>query len=156
MECCWSAQAAPSSGVVAERRRRRIIGNPSALTVGNSDDCFCYLQRFRVLVCREHVTAVQNLESHLRDHHVVSASERRDIVAKYSGLRRKKPADVELPQAFGPPIKVLGDPLDGYRCEQFDSDYLIVSEKKLKVHCLRIHSLPWKGDTSALLEKVKV
>ena len=155
MECCWSAQAAPSSGVVAERRRRA-TGNASVLTVGNSDDCFCYLQKFRVLVCREHATAVQNLESHLRDHHVVAAPERRDIVAKYGELRRRKPAEVALPQPLGPPIKVLGEPLDGYRCKQLDCDYLTVSEKKLKVHCLRIHSLSWRGDTGSLFEKVKV
>ena len=85
------------------------------LTVGNSDDCFCYLQKFRVLVCREHATAVQNLELYLRDHHVVAALERRDIVAKYGELRRRKPAEVTLPQPLGPPIKVLGKPLDGYR-----------------------------------------
>lgn len=75
LRVCASRECGKENGVLLERRA---TGNPgdavartrksmkaiNRITLESSDEALCYLQRFKVLVCREHATAVQNLETH--------------------------------------------------------------------------------------------
>jgi hypothetical protein len=42
-----------------------------------------YLHEFNVLVCKQHVTAIQNLDAHLRDYYAVASKLRKEIVDSY-------------------------------------------------------------------------
>src|SRR3954467_8783388 len=114
MEICWNTR--PISDVsgaqqITTSRRRKVRDKNSSLTVENAEEHFYYLRDYKVLICREHTTGVQNLHTHLRDHHAVSAKERKAIVEKYSYWWIKKPDEVQLPRPMGPPFKVLGKPV---------------------------------------------
>lgn len=154
MELCWDAR--PANGTRKGSRRKRVRGNNSKLTVENAEECFCYLEEYEVLVCREHRTGIQNLDAHLRDYHAVPAAERRAIVAKYSSFPRKKPDEVQIPLPMGQPIPHLGEPLDGFQCEEAGCDMITTNKSVLQTHCRRAHRRPWTGDTNALYTKVKV
>jgi len=85
MKLVWNAQTAlGASG--RTQRRRAAAARTSEITVGNTNEHFCYIQEFKVLVCRKHATAIQNLDRHLRTGHRVSMAERRGIIEKYSTL----------------------------------------------------------------------
>ncbi|KIV98767.1 uncharacterized protein PV09_09465 [Verruconis gallopava] len=155
MEFCWRAQATATTGD-AVARTRKPMRSTSQLTLENADDTFCYLQKFKVLVCREHTTAVQNLDTHLKEHHVVHVHERKAIVEKYSGLWIKKPDEVELPRPYGLPFKVLGDPLEAFQCEQAECNYITRNNNVFRIHCREKHKITWKGKASKLFEKGKV
>ena len=128
----------------------------SCITLENSDETLCYLQKFKVLVCREHATAVQNLDTHLKDHHVVHVDDRKAIVAKYSGLWMKKADEVELPRPYSPPFSILGDPLDAFQCDQDECKYITRNDNVFRMHCREKHKITWKGKASKLFETVKV
>lgn len=82
--------------------------------------------------------------------------ERKAIVAKYSGLWMKKPDEIELPQPHGPPLSILGDPLDALQCEQDGCNYITQNNNVFGIHCREKHKITWRGKESILSEKVKV
>ena len=93
MELCWNARPTANCSTTRAHnklRRQKIRSSHSTLTAANADDCFRYLHRHKVLICVEHATGVQNLNSHLRDYHVVLAKERKEIVVKYSWATTEK------------------------------------------------------------------
>lgn len=154
----WNAQAA-AEGTLERRSRttkQRIRNVVGALTAANSDECLVYLDEYQVLVCREHKTALQNLNTHLRVHHAVLAAERRAVIEKYRNLQIAKPDKVQLPVAMGQPIKELGIPLDGFECAEYSCNYFTVNKVALQKHCKKEHKQPWKGDTETLFNNVKV
>jgi hypothetical protein len=52
---------------------------------------FCFLEDFRVSVCKQHHTAVISLDRHISQHHKVPVSTRREVVDCFSHL---KPVDL--------------------------------------------------------------
>src|SRR5688572_2982372 len=121
MEICWDARPAAHSStttLVQDTLRPKIRQNRSTLTLLNADECFCYLHRYKVLVCLEHTTGIQNLNSHLRDYHAVPAKERKAIVEKYSWAAIETADQVRLPAPMGRPIQELGEPIRGLQCAE--------------------------------------
>lgn len=155
MEFCWNARTTTRAGNTTSRRKRVRRSN-STLTAENADGCFCYLEKYKVLVCREHTTGIQNLDAHLRDYHAVPAAARRAIVEKYNCFQRRNPNEVQVPLPLGRPIQELGEPHDGFCCEELNCDTITISKSVLQTHCRTKHQRSWTGDTSALYSKVKV
>ena len=119
-----------------------------------------FLDRYRVLVCKEHRTAIQNVDVHLRSQHAAVASTDRKAVVEYCRRWRvARPQDVELPPPLGPLIKELGEPQDAFQCQHdgaCSSSFITVSKDMLQKHCKREHGKAWKGETSTLYGRVKV
>ncbi|KAI9882030.1 MAG: hypothetical protein M1823_006233, partial [Watsoniomyces obsoletus] len=117
---------------------------------------FYYLHEYAVLVCLEHATGIQNLNSHLRDYHAVVAKERRAIVEQYSWATIEKADQVRLPLPMGRPIQELGKPLSGYQCTDADCDHISINKVGFQTHCRKDHKLRWIGNTSEFYTEVKV
>jgi hypothetical protein len=111
---------------------------------------FCYLHTYCVLVCKEHTTGVLNLNTHLRSYHYVASEQRRAIVQHFCGRPIKPPQDVTLPEALSPPIKELGQPLDGLACKQDGCSFITINVDTLRIHAKKHHNVVWKGDTATL------
>ena len=156
MELCWTAQASAAATGALTKAVRTSKGGASSITVETADEHLCYLRDFKVLVCREHATAVQNLDAHLRKYHALPAQRRSRIVEKYSGVLRRGPGEVKLPSPGARPIEVLGDPLEGFQCRSQGCDHITLNESVLKKHCKTKHGVSWVGDTSTLFQRVKV
>jgi len=161
MEFCWDARAlVKTAGETPKHKkadaRAKVRHSSSRITLENADKYLCHLERYMVLVCSEHATGIRNLNTHLRDHHATSAKERKAIVEKYSCFQVKRPEEANLPRPMGLPFKVLGEPLNGFRCAKEDCEKITISVEALRMHCKKEHGLRWTGDTSRLYTKVKV
>ena len=175
MELCWDARplAAPPTPAPAPATatapapdatlRKRARAGPSlaaAVTLDNVRDELVFLERYRVLVCRHHRTAIQNVDAHLRSQHAAAASADRKAVVEH--CRRwpvARPQDVKLPLPLGPSIEELGKPQDAFWCQHdgaCSSGFITVSKDRLQKHCKKEHGKAWKGETSALYKRVKV
>ncbi|KAF1934999.1 hypothetical protein EJ02DRAFT_428835 [Clathrospora elynae] len=115
-----------------------------------------YLSNYNVLVCKEHATAIQNLDAHLRSHHIVAGKLQKEIVESYQDEWIRNPQDVTLPSPLGPPIQELGAPLEGFQCEEEDCHWITINIDKLQKHCKSKHGLSWRGNKRALTQKVMV
>ena len=105
----------------------------------------------------KHATAIQNLRTHLRDHHAVPADERTVIMEKYSGCSIKKPGDVGLPPPMRRPFEALGNAQNAFQCVAGEEcGYITVNTDAFRKHCKKEHGIPWKEDTDRLFERVKV
>ena len=90
---------------------------PQQLTISNCDNFFCFLKDYSVLVCKQHCTAVVSLDAHLRKHHAVSATLRRQIIKQFSCFETVPPSAVKNPDKPAQLIEELGKPLDGVQCK---------------------------------------
>jgi hypothetical protein len=68
------------------------------LSLDNYTTVICFLEEFSILVCKEHRTAVVNLNVHLRDQHATPAAIRKQIVERLSNFTTTAPSAVELPE----------------------------------------------------------
>jgi hypothetical protein len=93
---------------------------------------------------------------HLRSYYAVASELRKSIVERCSRWPIQPAREVQLPAPIGPPIEELGRPLDRLACKQASCSFLTVSVDTLRMHVKREHAVPWKGDTAALYERVKV
>ena len=154
MEFGWDAWAPATTTITMTTGPTQIAADgPSrtALSLDNIDRCFCYLADYRVLICKEHATAVQNIDRHLLKQHGVACAGRKDLVEYCRRFPLAAPRDVEVPLPLGPPIEELGRPLDGLQCRcSGNCRFITVSIVKLQIHCKKEHGQAWKGDTSAL------
>ncbi|PVH90514.1 hypothetical protein DM02DRAFT_734545 [Periconia macrospinosa] len=116
----------------------------------------CNVLKYKVLVCLEHTTGIQNLNSHLRDYHAVPAKERKAIVEKYSWAAIETADQVRLPAPMGRPIQELGEPIRGLQCAEGDCDYISINQGVFRKHCKKEHGLQWVGDTGDLYTNVNV
>lgn len=158
MEFSWDARTGtPNQRSTDTTGRESSPGNVRRLTPENIEDHLLYLQRYGVLVCREHATGISNLSVHLRNHHAVPAKERKAVVEHcQSRWHIKKPEQVELPQPMGPPFKALGEPLQGYQCAEEGCGKLTVSVDQLRMHCNDKHEISWRGGTQTLYRTVSM
>ena len=118
MEFCWNAQTAVDTRDQEHQNPRVRQNNKSRITSENAVKKFCYLPNYRALICWEHKTVIQNLNTHLQKYHTASAEERRAIVCRYSGWWIKNPAEIELPLSIRRPkldrlrnLRVLACPI---------------------------------------------
>ena len=110
---------------------------PAMLTVDNCDNVIRFLNNFSVLVCKEHRTAIINVDKHLLQHHALPAAVRRPLVKHYSQYEIVDPKSVKLPEQPADPINALGPPLDGLQCKT--CSYITTNSDKIRIHCKKKH-----------------
>jgi hypothetical protein len=71
----------------------------------------------------------------------MAQEERRRIVQYYSDRWTKPPGDVQLPPPLDPPIKELGEPLNGMQCTADGCTMITVNRDRLRKHCKKEHGL---------------
>jgi hypothetical protein len=113
---------------------------------------------YGVLICREHCCAVYGLDKHLKQHHSMSAAERKSLLASYKDFDVLPPAEVTQPAPYGPPIDALGPVQDAFLCcccsnshsssraKNRDSDsavcnFISTSRAKMRQHVNQQHSV---------------
>ena len=111
-----------------------------------------------MFICREHATAMQNVDVHLLKQHGIKGRARKELVQYCSRFCLAAPRHVRLPLPLRPPIEELGEPLDGFQCTCSGSScsFLTISLVKLQIHCKKEHRRSWIGNTAALYQKAKV
>jgi hypothetical protein len=70
----------------------------SQVSLSNCADIFCFLEDYGVFVCKQHHTAVINLDRHMSQYHNVPASTRREVVNCFSRLKPVDPGEIKLPE----------------------------------------------------------
>ena len=98
-----------------------------------------YEPTYRVIICREHQYAVQNLSRHLQDYHGGSIAVRKAVVESFSGFETVEPSQVQLPEPLGRAIDVLGKPLRAFHYSEDECDYISTSRKIIGKHCRIAH-----------------
>ncbi|KAF1922299.1 uncharacterized protein M421DRAFT_427068, partial [Didymella exigua CBS 183.55] len=115
MELVWDSQANNSGS--SENNTANSHRWPQQLTLSNSDNVFCFLEGFGVIVCKQHCTAVVSLDAHLRKYHAVSAALRRKILERFTQFETVALSAIELLEEPVQPIEELGKLLNGAQCE---------------------------------------
>lgn len=121
----------------------------------SAGDLLVYLAEYEVLMCREQ-GGVRNWSSHLRDHHSVDSKTRRALKQKYSDLKVQKPKDVRLPLPLGPPLPILGEPLNAFVCNEEECGYVSISRPVIAQHCNKTHGWHSRKDNREHWVPVKV
>jgi hypothetical protein len=124
------------------------------LSLDSYRDILCLLEDFGVVVCKQHCTAVANLNTHLRDQHATPVLLRKQIVAQFQPFAIVNPSTVTLPEQPAWPIQELGTPLDGLRCKT--CDFITINKAVLRIHCKKDHQQAWASDKTVLYNTVKV
>jgi hypothetical protein len=96
MELAWDSrpstpQETGTTNNSIQRRKRGL-----QVSLDNCDDVLCFLQDFGVLICREHYTAVVNLNTHLLQHHGVPAATQKQVIGRFLHLTSVNPANITL------------------------------------------------------------
>jgi hypothetical protein len=85
--CKAASQGVPTQGNGSDQSSMPLYRKKgSQVSLSNCAEIFCFLEEYGVLVCKQHRTAVINLDKHLSQHHSVPASSRRQIVDCFSRL----------------------------------------------------------------------
>jgi hypothetical protein len=134
MELVWDSRVSTpqevtntTSSSTTQRRKRGL-----QLSFDNCNDVLCFLQDFGVLVCKEHHTAVVNLNTHLLQQHNVPVATRKQIVKHFSQFTTLDPSEVELPVEPAQPIEELGQPLDGLQCKT--CRFITINKDTVRMH----------------------
>ncbi|TKA60633.1 hypothetical protein B0A49_13140 [Cryomyces minteri] len=109
------------------------------ITLTNAELVLQYEPQHKVLICREHHYAVQNLAKHLKVYHVGDAREKRAVVGKYRQYAFLKPVEVPLPEPVGAPFDSLGKPRKAYICDEEECGLISVSRSVVAQHCNKKH-----------------
>ncbi|KFY97708.1 hypothetical protein V500_01952, partial [Pseudogymnoascus sp. VKM F-4518 (FW-2643)] len=117
------------------------------------DDTFEYNAEYEVLLCKLHHTAVQGLDTHLRNAHNLGIERRRPLIKKYGEFIICEPKNVLLPKPGGPPFKALGEPLTGKLCN--DCDRIVVSKDSIQKHC-KVHGWFYSKENPVYWKEVTV
>jgi hypothetical protein len=155
MELVWDSRASTlqestdSTNSSTQHRQRG-----AQVSRDNCDDILCFLEDFGVIVCKQHHTAVVNLNTHLLQHHSVPATARRQIVERFSMFSPVDPSEIQLPDELAQPIEELGKPLDGLQCKT--CGFITTNKDTVRMHCKKKHKQAWRGETSMLYNTVKV
>lgn len=108
------------------------------MSLNNCDNTLCFLEDYSVLVCKEHRTAVVNLDTHLLQHHNVPTATRKQIVERFNHFATVIPDDIELPEEPAQPIDELGEPLDALQCKT--CRFVTVNKDTMRIHCKKTTS----------------
>jgi len=126
----------------------------SRVSLSNCADIFCFLEDFGVFVCKQHHTAVINLDRHMLQYHKVPASTRREVVNCFTRLKPVDLGKIKLPEQPMQAVEQLGKPLTGLHCRT--CQFITINKDEIRRHCKRYHGLAWVGDKSQLYSIVKV
>jgi hypothetical protein len=132
----------------------RLQSLPASIEV--TKDMICYLGKYNVLVCKQHATAIQNLDAHLHDQHAITCKLWEELVGSYQHRWAQHQEDIKTPAPLGPSIDKLGVPLDGLQCAEEDCDFITVNQDRLQKHCKSMHNLAWSTKDRTVYTKVKV
>ena len=127
---------------------------PTKLTIKNCDDVICFLDYFRVLVCKEHRTAIINVDKHLLQYHALPAALRQPLVKHYSQYETVQPKAIKLPEQPANLINALRLLLEGLQCKA--CRYITTNSNKLCMHCKKEHKQAQTRDKSLLYNTIKV
>jgi hypothetical protein len=109
----------------------------SQVSLSNCASIICFMQAYGVLVCKQHHTAIVNLDKHLSQYYNVPASARRQIVDCFSRLKTLDPAEVKLPNEPAEAIEELRKPLPRLECQT--CGYITTSREQIRMHCKKDH-----------------
>jgi len=126
----------------------------SKISLSNCAEMLCFLEDYRVLICKQHQTGVVNLDTHLLHHHHVPASTRRQVVDCFRRLKPLDPAEVKLPDEPAKAIAALGKPLTRLQCKA--CGHITINTNILRKHCKKEHQQSWTGDKSLLYDTISV
>lgn len=155
MELVWDSRVPALQervNTTSSRAQRRKKG--LHMSLNNCNNTLCFLEDYSVLVCKEHCTAVVNLNTHLLQHHNVPTATRKQIVKRFSHFATVSPAEIELPEEPAQPIDELGEPLDALQCKT--CRFITVNKDIMRIHCNKTHQQAWIGEKSLLYNTVKV
>jgi hypothetical protein len=159
MEFCWDSRP-PAATAAPAARNTRLPAAPAPPARSSAKailDIIVYLSNYRVLVCKEHKTAIRNLDAHLRDHHAIPGTRRREILEGYNYCTWiQEPQEINHPAPLSLPIQELGAPLDALQCVEEECYFVTVNIDRLRKHRKSAYSLPWSSKGSAPYQKVKV
>ena len=113
------------------------------ITVENADDWLEYEARYKVLICKYHQYALQNLSNHLRTQHSGSTKEKSAVVKKFASLEILQPSKVQLPPPLEQPIESLGKPRDAFVCDEEECGFITISRDEIRKHCNKEHD--WRS-----------
>jgi hypothetical protein len=147
--------AATPAATTARPHRLHRLHPPPALITAIKDPIY-YLREYNVLVCKQHVTAIQNLDAHLRDQHAIAHKLRDEIVGSYQHRWVQRREDIKTPAPLGPPIDELGAPLDGLQCAEEDCGFITINQDGLRKHRKSVHNLAWSAKDSTAYTEVTV
>lgn len=123
------------------------------VSLSNCGEIFCFREDYSVLICKQHRTAILNLDKHLLKHHKVPAGTRRQVVDYFSRLKLLDPAKIQLPEEPVEPIEELGRPLAGLQCKR--CRFVTINQDQIRRHCKRHHQLAWKGTKPSYTTRLK-
>lgn len=136
MEITWRVQPTYSQA------RARPASTPDVAE--SIRDAIRYLPEYNSLVCTQHATALQNLDTHLRDKHGVHANARSQLVVEYQQQAWAQTVDAIVhPTSWRPPIEAieaLGAPLDGLLCVEGDCDFITVHVDAMRKQGQPVHA----------------
>jgi hypothetical protein len=109
------------------------------VSLSNCADIFCFLEDSGVFVCKQHHTAVINLNRHMSQYHKVPASTQRELVNCFSRLKPVDPGEIKLPEQPVHAIEQLCKPLTGLHCRT--CQFITISKDEIRRHCKKYHGL---------------
>jgi hypothetical protein len=136
MELVWDSCALTlqrAKGSISMQRRKQ---GPQ-VSPNNCKDILCFLQDFSVLICKQHQTAVVNLNTHLLQHHNVPTAAQRQIIEHFSQRAVVDLTKIQLPDKPAQPIQELRLPLDGLQCKT--CGYITINKDTVRMHCKKEH-----------------
>jgi hypothetical protein len=122
------------------------------LSLNNNTTIICFLAEFGVLVCKQHRTAVVNLDVHLRDQHATPAVLQKQIIEQLCNFTTTNLRAVKLLEQPAQPIQELGTPHDGFKCTT--CEFITVARRWLKLlakRCSSSVSTPVQSATLCLI-----
>ncbi|KAK5200476.1 hypothetical protein LTR16_006035, partial [Cryomyces antarcticus] len=140
MNISWNPYTGAQHVAPAERVA---VATASQFTAANIEELLQYEPDYKVLVCKDHAYALQNVNRHLEKYHSIAAKERKAIVRKYAQYTLLEPSRVPLPLPLRPPLKVLGEPIDAFLCAEEKCGYVSVNRSVMGQHCNKQHN--WKS-----------
>jgi hypothetical protein len=103
---------------------------------------FYYLSKYQVLIYKEHAIGIQNLRTHLLQHHTASRKERAAILTHYSSYSIiNRPQNVQLPPPLSAPIPALREPLNRLQYTKKGCAFLTINKDTLRKHYKSKHTL---------------
>jgi hypothetical protein len=136
--CNTACEEAPTNGNSGEldttlQYRKR----GSRVSLSNCADIFCFQEDFGVFVCKQHHTAIINLDRHMSQYHKVPASIRREVVDCFNRLTPVDPGKIKLPEEPVQAIEQLGKPLTGLQCRI--CRFITINKDEIRRHCKKHH-----------------
>lgn len=138
-----SAQTTSSSNQNSRSQSTSKAASKVKITVENADDWLQYEEKYKLLICKYHQYALQNLSNHLRTHHSGSTKEKSAVVKKFASLHTLQPSEVQLPPPLKEPIESLGKPRDAYICDEEECGFITISRDEIRKHCNQTHE--WRS-----------